>query len=731
MVEPETSTAGPESLSSQAIPAKKDWRDHVVHVEGPFVTPKRVTVEGDEVAVKAPDDLQHEGGSVTTLTTSDEHSTTLIIDLGRIAMGYVELGIENASGAPIRASYAQFRQFLGPEGDGMSMNFGTDAHPWSRVDIFDPPSQPTVLESPGKREMRYIGITLDGPGEAVIDYVRIRQTIYPVRYDGYFLSSDELLNRAWYSCAYTGDLATISEESSLPGAPEGASPWMVTMTFDRIITVDLQIVALAGYNQSSDYRWLMRNTLQTFARIQKPDGSLPAASSHLVNCQPGDPGPPDGWRWPEEGPDPDLAVGMVNYQPEDPGSPDGWRSAEEEDGPNSTVSFAGDYSLFHDLTIDTTTANWVSALADYYLYTGDVDFVRPLLPVARRAIGFLRGRTTEDGLYYEPQDRRSNPDAEVPWVANWSPRDIATGVDSFANAAYYDATKGLALLEEGVAGRSEEAQRLRDQAEDVRAALIAHLWDPEVGAMVLNDEDPLRDHTGDANAGNLTFRTLDPERARATMEFLATTLATPHGTTSSEFAENPYRYGDMQGYIQSLEALGRVRYGDGEGAVDLIRRCWGHMLENGPGTTWFLWNNDGSVDRGYYANTSWTTALPALSEGILGVRPTAAGFRRWIIAPQPSGLNWAEGRVPVPGGGISVRWRRTGSGGFHLTVETPEGSGGEVAVPLLGKQREIAVDGEIVWREGRPVDHTTAEQVGDAVVFGRLSGNHTFAWGQE
>src|SRR5690606_1179991 len=183
----------------------------------------------------------------------------------------------------------------GPDGDGMSSSssFGTDDDPESRVDVFQPPDEATILRSPGKRETRYIALTLDGPGSARIDFVRVRKTLYPVTYDGYFLSSDEALNRAWYASAHTGDLATVRQDGS---------PWMLLVTFDRILFMaDLHMQAFAGYYQSSDYRMLMRNTLHQFGCIQNPDGSLPLASSPLVRCKEGDPGPADGWQFPEEG----------------------------------------------------------------------------------------------------------------------------------------------------------------------------------------------------------------------------------------------------------------------------------------------------------------------------------------------------------------------------------------------------------------------------------------------
>ena len=170
---------------------------------------------------------------------------------------------------------------------------------------------------------------------------------------------------------------------------------------------------------------------------------------------------------------------------------------------------------------------------------------------------------------------------------------------------------------------------------------------------------------------------------------------------------------------------------DARGAVKQIRGWWGHMLANGPGTGWFVSKYDGTVDRGAFANTAWTTALPALSKGLLGVEPTAPGYRKWLVAPQPSGLAWAQGRVPVPGGSIAVRWRRA-DWGFVLTVDAPRGSHrGQVAVPLFGgraRHRDIAMDGRLVWHEGQPANGARARVVDGAVVFSGLQGSHTFAW---
>ncbi|WUI02674.1 alpha-L-rhamnosidase [Spirillospora sp. NBC_00431] len=671
-----------ERLSCRTVAERPGHGKYLVSDDDSYARARGVTVEGNASEVANPEGLLEAGGAPAVLTTTARHSATLVVDLGNVMMGAVEVDVRSAD-RPVRVSYAQFRQFVGPDGDGMGQSFGTDDDPESRVDLFDATRRPVTRVSPGKRETRYVAITLDGPGTVSIDRVRLRKTTYPVTYDGSFHSGDELLNRAWYASAHTGDLATVRQ---------GTSPWMLTVTFDRVLFMgDIHMQGRAGYYQSGDYRMLVRNTLRQFGCVQNPDGSLPLASSPLVTCAPGDPGPPDGWRVPEEGPDPRVALGS-----------------------------AGPLSLYYDAKIDSFTAFWVSALADYYLYSGDRGFVEPLLPVARRAVAFLHGRTDKDGLYYEPKD-------DTPMRANWQPGDTAYGVDSFNNAAYYDATKGLAYLERHVAGDGAAAGVLEKRAGSVREALNRVMWDPSGGAFVLNADDPRRDRTDDANGGNLFFETVTPERGRKIIDFIDRRLASPYGSRVSEYTDNPYRQGVIHGYTNSMEAIGRMNYGDGAGALRQIRGWWGHMLRNGPGTGWFTSQYDGSVRRGDFANTAWTTALPALSKGLLGVTPTEPGFRRWSVRPQPSGLRWAQGRTPIPGGTIAVRWEHDARG-FAMSVDAPARTGGTVSVPLLGENRVIAMDGRVVWDGSRPAPGVHASAADGYVTFHEVAGSHTFAW---
>jgi hypothetical protein len=97
-------------------------------------------------------------------------------------------------------------------------------------------------------------------------------------------------------------------------------------------------------------------------------------------------------------------------------------------------------------------------------------------------------------------------------------------------------------------------------------------------------------------------------------------------------------------------------------------------------------------DSGDYSH-GWTgTPLIQMSARILGVQPSAPGFRSVAIRPTPAGLDWARGVVPTPLGSLEVSWQRT-SAGFRLHVSVPKQVTASVYLPLTGP---IQVDGKNV-----------------------------------
>src|ERR671915_448641 len=84
---------------------------------------------------------------------------------------------------------------------------------------------------------------------------------------------------------------------------------------------------------------------------------------------------------------------------------------------------------------------------------------------------------------------------------------------------------------------------------------------------------------------------------------------------------------------------------------------------------------------------------------LAGVRPTEAGFRRFVIAPlTPAGLTSVRARWRSPYGTIRSAWERRGAA-LEQRVTVPVNTRAELRVPVAETGR-VTLDGRVVW-DGR------------------------------
>jgi alpha-L-rhamnosidase len=361
-------------MSRSPVQASSGWKRYVVD-PGAVVYPKRVEVVGAASAVTDPEGMKAPGGAVTTIRSTGSGAPRLVLDLGANTGGYVEVGITGTDGTQVRLGYSELRRFLTPEGDnctcgGIRLSVGADDDPDARTDVIAP-SGGQSWRSPGIRGgQRYVSVQLEGAGTVSIDYVRVRVTHLraPVSaYAGHFLSSDRLLNRAWYASVYTfamdafRDLRPAYRTSSRTVVTDGAKR-------DRLIWAgDLAIENLLGSYSLRAAPAIIKNSLEAFSCQQLADGELPPLLLIATRC------PQDA--------------------PSQPG-----------DG----VSPFPEY-----------TAWWVVALHDYVVHTGDPSFARRMMPIVRRALGYFAGQM-RNGVYVTPSTG-----------LNWHPADTAPGEDAY------------------------------------------------------------------------------------------------------------------------------------------------------------------------------------------------------------------------------------------------------------------------------------------------------------
>jgi alpha-L-rhamnosidase len=692
---------GPSAhLSRQPIAASGAWRDYVIDSPGPYVYPAGVEVQAPgapSASIDNPAGLNGIGGGVTTFHSIGAQNPYEVIDLGRLTGGKVEIGVTANSGVPIQLSYSEARRFLGPGGDVDHGSQGLNDDPSSRVDQITGTGSITL---PGIRGAeRYIQIGLGGAGTVQIDYIRLRVTHFRPwvnDYVGHFLSSDELLNRIWYAGAYTLNVATY-------GDPYRRNRTVMADAgkHDRVVWLgDLGTEILAGSYTVRQMPLFLRRSLQLFTCQQERGGYIPHASEVYVKCR-------------------------------HPGSANG--------PPRSAKKIC---TCLTSQRLPSYTAWFVIAVGEYYRMTADPR-VAEWLPVVQRALRYFQKGVGGRGLFVTQGTE-----------LNWHPPDVAGGEDADTNAVWVRALQSAAALEQKL-GDPRLGRRYLRTSRRLAAAIRANLFDPAVGALRLNTYDLTGNHTQDANVQGVLAGVLGGTAATSALNFLRGPLATPFGTATGQLDNDPFMGRYISPFQSGWELMARFQYFQTGEALGLMRSEWGRMVNSDPGTFWEKLTTNGGLAAYQSANPDgspiveipgsglphgsgessmahgWSTAPTAmLSAYVLGMRPAGAGWRSWLVEPQPGDLQFAQGSVGTPEGKLGVRWEHdAGRPSFRITVKAPRGATGTVAVPLFGPLRTIARDGRIVWKHGHPVGGARGHRAGDYVrLFEPQPGVHTYAW---
>jgi hypothetical protein len=620
------------------------------------------------------------GITFTPALTSAHDAGAGVLALGTGVTLAAPLTAAHAAGAPVRGITGTLT------GDRNGFN-GVGVAP-SRAENFTLTGPGTVGNAPNAIQggQRFQAITLTTPGTVELTSVGIHfrhPNASSADYEGRFLSSDDALNRIWYQGAYTNDtnmvpIGAVPNQTIpviLDGAKRDRRPWIG----DLLVQGRTAFNSLGFGAQGSDY---IKGAIQEFGGTQAANGSI---FGHIQN-----------WTvWPPTG---------------------GFYSTS--------------YSIYYVLD-----------LSSYYRYSADLDFVHSQYQVLKNELAYNRSLVDPaSGLLVT-----SSGDGR-----DWDFYDGGKpGAVTAYNALYYKALTEAAHLASELAQRRPgdpaaatwlaDADTWSAQAAALKERINATLFDPARGVYKLADRDNAN-HPGtavpqDANSEAINFGIAPEDTHAGILRYLEDNLWGQHGP--QPYSPDANYSTVISPFVTGMEVDARFAAGDADGALHLIHNMWDQMtVESGPYFTGALWeklNQDGTdVDANASLAHGWASGpVSSLSGFLLGARPVTAGYRTWIIAPQPGGdVRWAQGRVPTPSGPIVSRWRRgDGNRSFTLTMAAPEGTSGTVVIPLLGRSRPIAMDGRMVWPKSGNASGLEAVERDGAVEFRGISGSHTFAWG--
>jgi alpha-L-rhamnosidase len=311
---------------------------------------------------------------------------------------------------------------------------------------------------------------------------------------------------------------------------------------------------------------------------------------------------------------------------------------------------------------------WVMACEEYYLYSGDRAFLQEIYPaLAKTCTNFLTYINSQ-GLF----------EIEAWNLMDWAPMDTPdSGVVTHQNAWLVEALRRTAKVAQ-LLGEKEDEARFLLEAEKLIFAINEHLWSEENQAFI----DCI--HADGTRSDVISQQT-------NTVVYLCSAATMERQKIIAEYVKDVPAHWTRVGspFMSFFVFEGLARQGEFQRILDQTRQGWGMMLERGSTTCWEMFPG--------FMEGLWSRSLchawsggPAyfLSRYQLGVQPLSPGFTKVRIAPEPGDLAWCKGRVPTPQGEIGVAWKKEADG-FNLEVKLPQGTCGEVKLPVASKAYKV------------------------------------------
>jgi hypothetical protein len=341
---------------------------------------------------------------------------------------------------------------------------------------------------------------------------------------------------------------------------------------------------------------------------------------------------------------------------------------------------------------------WVACSYDLYMYTGDTAFVQK----------YYSNMVDVLDKFYPSVTNPSNQLITKGFGISGGYGDYAfigrTGPVTYYNALYVLALDYAASIAKDL-GYEDDAARWTARAQNVSISMNNNIFDDSVGAFFDGTCGfvPCPTHAQDGNSLSIVSGVANSSRADQILTYLSANMARPYGNAfydndvvSAEYSQRVYAF------ISYFELEARFMTGNADSALDQIRRTYGWMASNDPGIT--MWEGigpNGVPYEGAYTSMAhgWSTGIvPALTNYVLGVKPTGAGFKSWTFRPIPGDVQWASGQIPTPNGPIVASWSKNSDLGlFYLSVDSPAGTSGTISVPVSNSSVAVFVNSKSAW----------------------------------
>ena len=316
----------------------------------------------------------------------------------------------------------------------------------------------------------------------------------------------------------------------------------------------------------------------------------------------------------------------------------------------------------------------VSALGDYYLYTGDTALVTELYPkVASYIKQYVSTTRNSDGMQILPSGH-----GEWNWIDWGTNLDVQTGsANTVSNGLFVRLMERAKTLAQA-SGNLADVTYYRGLEDLVKSQFDRYFWNAGANAYVFDVLNGAQSTTIDdrSNAWAILAGAADAAKAAAILNVLNTRQNA-----------SPYQ----ERYIE--EAM--FEMGNDDDAISRMRTYYKPDIDSWSQTMWER------VTASYNTNNHAWAASPAYLLGafVAGVRPTAPGWTSYQVMPLLGTLTSVSATVPTPHGLIAVN-HALSEARYTLDLTSPAGTQAWVGIPRKHSWTSITANGQLVWSRG-------------------------------
>jgi alpha-L-rhamnosidase len=284
---------------------------------------------------------------------------------------------------------------------------------------------------------------------------------------------------------------------------------------------------------------------------------------------------------------------------------------------------------------------WFMGIYDYYMYSGDLEFVRKSYPKMTSLMEFCLNRTNNNGMM---------EGLSGDWVfVDWADME-KDGELCFEQLLLCRSLEIMSMFSEALKEHNK-AKEFSDKCLELKNKVFEFFWDESKGALLHSRfNGQIRDRiTQYPNVFALLFGYLDETQTK---------------TIKANVLLNENVQKIKTPYMKFYELAALCEIDEHEQVIKKILDYWGGMLDLGATTFWEEYDPSQSgadlyamYDRPFGKSLchAWgASPIYLFGRYYLGVKPLSPCYETYVVEPKLGGLKWVEGVVPTANGNIEV-----------------------------------------------------------------------------